>query len=251
MIKFFRKIRQKLLTENKFSKYLIYAIGEIILVVIGILIALQINDWNENRKNNEINRTYYLQLLKDLEKDKIELTEMISMIDSFSLRYQTYIETFDKPYISLFDATTNMGKIGSLNTSQINDFEMNSTTINTLLNTGNIILMPLGIRNKMLKYKAKQSSLKDYAKAMNENLYNSGIATSKLFGGGKSLSRTLNQPQVIEYLGNKNIETQIFLELESNLEWTVDFMANIKDFAKELIMDIDDLIIETNEELKK
>ncbi len=50
MIKFFRKIRQQLLTENKFSKYLLYAIGEIILVVIGILIALQINNWNQNRK---------------------------------------------------------------------------------------------------------------------------------------------------------------------------------------------------------
>ncbi|WP_245603281.1 DUF6090 family protein, partial [Maribacter antarcticus] len=50
MIKFFRKNRQKSLTENKFSKYLIYAIGEIILVVIGILIALQVNNWNEESK---------------------------------------------------------------------------------------------------------------------------------------------------------------------------------------------------------
>ncbi|MGB3149797.1 MAG: DUF6090 family protein [Maribacter sp.] len=49
MIKFFRKIRQKMLTENKFSKYLIYAIGEILLVIIGILIALQINNWNDKR----------------------------------------------------------------------------------------------------------------------------------------------------------------------------------------------------------
>ncbi|MFH4967283.1 DUF6090 family protein [Gaetbulibacter sp. M240] len=59
MITFFRKIRQKLLSENlpagltgKFSKYLLYAIGEIVLVVIGILIALQINNWNEDRKNS-------------------------------------------------------------------------------------------------------------------------------------------------------------------------------------------------------
>lgn len=52
MITFFRRLRQSVLSENKFSKYLIYAIGEIILVVIGILIALQINNWNEARKNN-------------------------------------------------------------------------------------------------------------------------------------------------------------------------------------------------------
>ncbi len=54
MIKFFRKIRQQLLTENKFSKYLIYAIGEILLVVIGILIALQINNWNEGEKEKKL-----------------------------------------------------------------------------------------------------------------------------------------------------------------------------------------------------
>ncbi|MEH6779913.1 DUF6090 family protein, partial [Maribacter arcticus] len=50
MINFFRIIRQQLLAENKFSRYLLYAIGEIVLVVIGILIALSINNWNENRK---------------------------------------------------------------------------------------------------------------------------------------------------------------------------------------------------------
>lgn len=47
MIQFFRKTCQKLLTENKFSKYLLYAIREIVLVVIGVLIALQINNKNE------------------------------------------------------------------------------------------------------------------------------------------------------------------------------------------------------------
>jgi hypothetical protein len=47
MIKFFRKIREKLVTEYKFSKYALYAIGEILLVVVGILIALQINNWND------------------------------------------------------------------------------------------------------------------------------------------------------------------------------------------------------------
>jgi len=67
MIKFFRKIRQRLLSDNKFSKYLLYAIGEIILVVIGILIALQINNWNENRKNKIAEADYYYRILDDFE----------------------------------------------------------------------------------------------------------------------------------------------------------------------------------------
>lgn len=50
MIKFFRKIRQQLLAENKFSEYMIYAVGEIILVDIGILIVLQLNNLNDLRK---------------------------------------------------------------------------------------------------------------------------------------------------------------------------------------------------------
>ena len=53
MIKFFRKIRQNMIKENKASKYLLYAIGEIVLVVKGILIALQINNWNEDKKNEK------------------------------------------------------------------------------------------------------------------------------------------------------------------------------------------------------
>jgi len=67
MIKFFRKIRQRLLTENKFSKYLIYAIGEILLVVIGILIALQINNWNEGNKERIKEREILVDLVENLE----------------------------------------------------------------------------------------------------------------------------------------------------------------------------------------
>ena len=77
MIKFFRRIRQRLLSENKFSKYLIYAIGEIILVVIGILIALQINNWNEERKESAIIKTYLKSMLVDLKNDANRFDGMI------------------------------------------------------------------------------------------------------------------------------------------------------------------------------
>lgn len=69
MIKFFRRIRQRLLSENKFSKYLLYAIGEIILVVIGILIALQINNANDLKKKRHKEIVYLTELKKGLETD--------------------------------------------------------------------------------------------------------------------------------------------------------------------------------------
>lgn len=63
MLTFFRKIRQKLLSQNKVTRYLVYALGEIVLVVIGILLALQINTWNQNR----LDRKQEQQLLAQLE----------------------------------------------------------------------------------------------------------------------------------------------------------------------------------------
>ena len=78
MIKFFRHIRQQLLSEGNTGKpalpagrYLKYAIGEIILVVIGILIALQINNWNEAKKD----RSTEVKLLKELREDLIKTKE--------------------------------------------------------------------------------------------------------------------------------------------------------------------------------
>ena len=69
MTNFFRKIRKKILSENKFSKYLLYAIGEIVLVVIGILIALQINNWNEDRFMRITVNRYLSSLVNDLKED--------------------------------------------------------------------------------------------------------------------------------------------------------------------------------------
>ena len=89
MIKFFRKIRQNLLTENRFSKYFIYAIGEIVLVVIGILIALQINNWNESKKVVAKEKKVLHEIVENLKTNekilinniKIE-TKRVAAIDS-------------------------------------------------------------------------------------------------------------------------------------------------------------------------
>ncbi|NKI30934.1 DUF6090 family protein [Croceivirga thetidis] len=69
MIKFFRRFRQNLLQENRFSKYLLYAIGEIVLVVVGILIALQINNWNEKQKTVQFEQKLSTELIQSLQSD--------------------------------------------------------------------------------------------------------------------------------------------------------------------------------------
>tara|TARA_R110001606_G_scaffold186732_4_gene334264 strand:- start:2014 stop:2739 length:726 start_codon:yes stop_codon:yes gene_type:complete len=79
MIKFFRKIRQSLLSEGKTGKYLKYAIGEIILVVIGILIALSINNWNENRKERYAEIEILKELNENLNQDIVNLETRISV----------------------------------------------------------------------------------------------------------------------------------------------------------------------------
>ncbi|AXG71109.1 hypothetical protein KORDIASMS9_03364 [Kordia sp. SMS9] len=76
MIKFFRKIRQNLLLENNFRKYVLYAIGEILLVIIGILIALQINNKNTERIERKIFESNLQYVIEDIKKDKVDLLEI-------------------------------------------------------------------------------------------------------------------------------------------------------------------------------
>ena len=78
MIKFFRRIRKSLLQENRFSQYLLYALGEIILVVFGILIALQVNNWNQRRIASNKEQIILKELHLEFEKNKLQLEEVLS-----------------------------------------------------------------------------------------------------------------------------------------------------------------------------
>ena len=78
-MRFFRKLRKKLFAENKISKYLIYAIGEIILVVIGILIALAINNYNQERALRHKEQAYLKSLKEEFETNKVKLKELMQV----------------------------------------------------------------------------------------------------------------------------------------------------------------------------
>lgn len=96
MFKFFRRVRQALLSESKFSKYLLYALGEILLVVIGILIALQINNWNEEHKERKVEQSYIKLLTRDLIADSVSLNELILFSDNSVKSKEVILAYLDK-----------------------------------------------------------------------------------------------------------------------------------------------------------
>ncbi|RYM34926.1 hypothetical protein ERX46_06000 [Brumimicrobium glaciale] len=146
MIKFFRKFRQLALIENKTGKYFKYAIGEIILVVIGILIALQINTWNENRKSAAILENYYFQIQEDLKKDYNLINIAIYNLETNIKMYNEFKEEFQNQ----MNPEAALRLVNKLNL-QYNAIKFNANTIKTLETTGDIKLIPPFMRNKLLE----------------------------------------------------------------------------------------------------
>lgn len=92
MISLFRKIRQKLLQQNRITQYLTYAIGEILLVVIGILIALQINNANEAHKARQSERVVLNNLVQDLRADSLSFSDNLATLTQINILHQVLYE---------------------------------------------------------------------------------------------------------------------------------------------------------------
>ena len=116
MIKLFRNIRQNLLAEGKTSKYLKYAAGEIILVVIGILIALNINTWNEHRKDIDIIKSVIKNIRYDLISDTLRFSYIIEKIPKDMELTKSLLKTTGLDTLSakeLYDRMPNNGYLGT------------------------------------------------------------------------------------------------------------------------------------------
>ena len=141
MLRFFRQIRQRLLKENRFSKYMLYALGEITLVVIGILIALQINTWNEKRKL----RIEEIKLLGELRFDLVQTKEDIEIDRSNflrSIRSNELILTHMKESLPYHDSlNTHFGGLDFFAT-----FSVNRTTFDNIKQAGYTLITDDSLR---------------------------------------------------------------------------------------------------------
>lgn len=150
MISFFRKIRQNLLMENKIGKYVKYAIGEIILVVIGILIALQINNWNEDRKGNIKLKKAIQSVYNDLVSDSLLINQALPLVDQ---RNTVIADLLKRSYAT--EAT-----LDSLVQIMKNEFPVrwysspayNINTFSNLKSTGAFDILPSEIKKPLSNY---------------------------------------------------------------------------------------------------
>lgn len=140
MLRFFRQIRKQLMDKSNIRTYLIYAIGEILLVVIGILIALQVNNWNEQRKAEAVAADVRSSIIQDLNSD-------VASIDSLIIDIQYEIESYDSLQLKLINPEVTEDEIIRLIRDEYwpfhHDFEgFNDNSYRAAVSSGNINFLP-------------------------------------------------------------------------------------------------------------
>ena len=162
MIKFFRKIRQSNLKEGKIANYIKYALGEILLVMIGILLALQVNNWNENRKNYAKSKNYLTEIESDLKKDTINFNSGIEILNELIADEEWVLSTSDYTY-------KDVNRLWDCFSGWYMDYEINDRTFQKIQNEGSSKLdgfdsLAEKINNYYTTIKARTKSFTDWDK---------------------------------------------------------------------------------------
>ena len=214
MIKFFRTIRKTLIMENKTSKYLKYAIGEIVLVVVGILIALQINNWNENRKLRNLENKLLSMFQTTIAQDTADLHQEGKWFDEI-LIYSDFIKTkfkdnsaYEKRLDTAFAAI-----------STFNIAESDYTPYEELKSVGLNIITNDSLRKYMVKYYEHSKHLQD---------------TERYFENGKYFRREIYPKYFSEYQYGRIAVPVNYEALKANNEFLIalDYCINDAKFYR-------------------
>ena len=159
MINFFRRIRKQLADDNKPMKYMRYAIGEILLVVIGILIALQVNNWNEDRKSGILEIRILNRLRQDLVVDTLYLNDRLER----TIKQKTQQYEFVHEIYNTQKSEKEFKKVLKLQNWDSDNLVMQTSTYEELKNSGQInIIENEGLKNQMINlYREYQTFRRD------------------------------------------------------------------------------------------
>jgi hypothetical protein len=215
MIKFFQKIRRRLLKEGRVTQYLKYAFGEIVLVVFGILIALSINSWNTNRLEDEKEKVY----LKNLRRD---LVQQVKLIEN-QMSYEISISNRAIPIIKQYKQTGGL-VIDSSFTYHIGEilgrmtFIRQNPTFTDMLSSGNLdIISQLDLKNKIIQYYYDLERV-EVILNKNNNLFVDEVFIPKTMELSEvQLHSWYTMKQFSNYFGQANLsEEQVNLDLNEN-----------------------------------
>ena len=148
MMNFFRKIRQNLHSESNTGKYLKYALGEIILVVVGILIALQVNNLNDLRKTNIKKNLLIESLVTDLKMDTTMLSQYLKILKEDSAQNIGFVQRMSKSNATI-DTLIQIARFEFNPKLQVN-FTFNDNTFQSLMSTGNFNIMDRWVQEDIL-----------------------------------------------------------------------------------------------------
>lgn len=246
MIKFFRKIRYNLMSENKAEKYLKYAFGEILLVALGILIALQINNWNESRKEKNQLKIYYKQIILDLKEQKEYSKRLITQLDSSIASYEKYKKIFDTKSLTTNDVIEALNKVEFV--SPYLSFRFN--TMETLQSTGDIKIIPEYLRNRLITQKSKIDGWTTVNNG-NLNIYLNGLLKFTEKGIGGLSTRLLGQPNLKKAIKNEIKPIEAILAAESAFGIKFFTESKIRERLKEGLKEIELIENLINSELEK
>lgn len=152
MISFFRKIRQTLFKQGKITRYIAYALGEIILVVIGILIALQVGDWKQQRTDRRLEKEYLERLIIDLETDLQIVNFIIETLDTKEVSMRKVRAYVDDPSIILDDSVMINLKRSFILGSELPNARLTGT-FQELISTGNLrLIQSTDLRNGIVNF---------------------------------------------------------------------------------------------------
>ncbi|MCA0154410.1 DUF6090 family protein [Winogradskyella vincentii] len=247
MIKFFRHIRKSLIEQNQMGKYLKYAIGEILLVVVGILIALQINNWNERSKLEAKTQEYYVQLLEDLNKDVIFADQTINKFENYLKDLEGYENSYySEETLTPLDVYEKIAKLPVLSTS----FTFNSSTIESLQNSGDISLIPSEIRNRLIDLKRQQELTIKKANYTDEGKNGIIQRLNPLLGSTTLPKRLAHQPEMKEFFNIDRNLKELILVYEGVHRWkSISEETSMVSF-REMKKEIDTIKTLINMELK-